>query len=326
MSDKIYYNANLHNFTNSTILAKYSETKTVPILENRNSYLMSVIRFSCPATTIPIFFFKPESFYVTLSVGNTNFTIVELGYKTYLKNPSLPPDNTINIFNKGRIYYYQQFIDSINEALQTAINNISIAAGTTLPIKFFYNRDSDTFDMIFPKIYVTNDVRFYMSSLLLNKFLGYPAYVMDPAPFVNVDYQLLLFQDVNNDFDTNYYINKQASSVFYWYEWNKIVIKSYNLGLEGESISSVSDGKPIYEQILTDYEITNSSTRDALISILYNPTAEFRYSSFVTNEPLRTIDYQIFIQYKNGSLYPLELLSGESVNMKILFSRRFINK
>lgn len=322
MNDKLYYNANLFNFTDRAIQAKYNEVKTVPILDKRSDYYLSVIRFSCPATSIPIFFFKPQKYFVTLSVGNGNYTTVELQYKTYLKDPSAAPDNTINIFNKARIFFYQQFLDSINEALNTAINNISGPAGTTLPIRFFYDRDADTFDFIFPKIYVSNDIRFYMSNLLYTKFLAYAAYVMSPVTVTNADYQILLYSDVNNNFNTDYYINKQASSVYYWFEWNKIVIKSFNMNISGESISSTENGNPITELILTDYEVSNSTTRDALISVLYNPTAEYRLASFETSDPLRIIDYQVFVQYKSGFLYPLELLPGESINMKILFTKK----
>lgn len=321
MSDKIYYNANLYNGTGSTIKARYTETKTIPILDKRKDYYMSVIRFSCPTSSIPVFFYRPNIFYVSLSVGNANYTTVEVPYKTYIKNPALPLDNTINLENQAKIFNFQQFLDGINEALNTAINNIAIPAGTTLPIKFFYDRDSDTFDFIFPKIYITNDIRFYMSSQLFTKFLALPAYILSPAT-TNIDYQIQLYSDPINDFDTNYYINKQASTVFYWFEWNKVVVKSYNMGIDGENNSSIENGNPITELILTDYEINNSSTREALVSVLYNPSAQYRLSSFLDDSPLRTIDYQIFIQFKTGFLLPLELLPTEAVNMKILFTKK----
>lgn len=323
MSDKIYYNANLYNDKAFTIEATYTETKTVPIIDKRKDYYMSVIRFSCPTSTIPIFFYKPNANYLTLSVGNTNYVTLEIPYKTYIRDANLPLDNSINLENRGRYFYYQQFIDGINETLQTLINSIAIPAGTTLPIKFFYDRNADAVDFIFPKIYVTNNIRFYISANLYPKFLSFPSYeLLEPVPAPNIDIEIRLYEDVNNDFNTNYYINSQASSIFYWYEWNKVIIKSYNMGINGENNSAIENGNPISEFILTDYEISNSVTKQALTSLLYNPTAQYRLASFLDESPLRTIDYKIFIQFKSGFLYSLELLPGESVNMKILFTKK----
>ena len=310
MSNVVYYNANLFNELNGLKTAYYNEDRTQPLIDNPGQYYLSIIRFSIPATRIPILIFQDNFFSVTLSYGG-NDSQVFLQYVPF--NNFDPSDRSV--------IYFQQMMDSINNALNTAINTL-VGAPTTETIKFFYTASTDSFDFTFPKSYVTNNIKFYMNNNLYYKFIVYNAlYNGLNAPNGKI-YQIVLQDTYNNTYDTNNYITRESSGTTYMFSIDKIVITT-TMPINKENISSVtSDGNPIFANILTDFIVNTSTTSNAVSPIIYNPSAQFRYIDIKSNIELRNINYQIFYQFKDRTLYPLSLIPGESVNIKFMFIRK----
>jgi hypothetical protein len=78
-----------------------------------------------------------------------------------------------------------------------------------------------------------------------------------------------------------------------------------------------------FAQIITDIESDEQSYKP---NILYNPTAEYRMISLTGNRPLTNVDVSVFWRSKLGNLFQLNLLSGGSCTMKVLFRKRDILK
>lgn len=70
--------------------------------------------------------------------------------------------------------------------------------------------------------------------------------------------------------------------------------------------------------------ITDMSTNEAAYkpTLLYNPSAQYRYISMTGNGPLNNIDISVWWKDKFGKLNPLLLWSGGACSIKILFEKR----
>jgi len=131
-TDFFYYNANYTNKEEKTIEAYYRDDNTQPIIKNPSDYNMSIVRFTCPGSLLPIFIFRPETYYVFLS------------YKGVVSDKAAGEVEYINIRDNlpvtHPLYYYvndyNQFLTMVNRAYASAFTNLTakaITAGTPLP-------------------------------------------------------------------------------------------------------------------------------------------------------------------------------------------------
>jgi hypothetical protein len=111
-SDHLYFNVIMNNASTSLpMLAQYSQTSTTPILNNPSEYYCSIIRFDIPVEQIPIFEFVDNTYSVTISYNGVD-------YQTFLIYvPNISPNIPASTSADRDVYAYQQFLDSINNAL-----------------------------------------------------------------------------------------------------------------------------------------------------------------------------------------------------------------
>ena len=129
--DYTYLNLQLINTTTSDIPATYNETRLRPILDDMESYTMSVIRMKVPSSSIPLFEFEDGEYVIgfTLGAGNTNpIPPRVVGYNS---RPVTADPNNRNVF------YYNQFLDDVNAELyllwQDALANPAYAVDGVIP-------------------------------------------------------------------------------------------------------------------------------------------------------------------------------------------------
>ena len=66
--DYTYLNLQLINTTTSDIPATYNETRLRPILDDMESYTMSVIRMKVPSSSIPLFVFEDGEYVIWIYI------------------------------------------------------------------------------------------------------------------------------------------------------------------------------------------------------------------------------------------------------------------
>lgn len=71
--------------------------------------------------------------------------------------------------------------------------------------------------------------------------------------------------------------------------------------------------------IITDLQTNQQGYRP---NLLYTPTAEYRRIDLTGNQPLKTIDVNVFWRTKTGSLVPFILASGAMSSIKLLFEKK----
>ncbi len=170
--DFIYYNGSVTNDQNQNanqnfILAKFFDQRTQQILDKADDYLMSVVRWSIPTSTIPLAILEPLSFLPVPPFTSVNTDPNLLAYAvglswfdgtnyvdfcSFLKY--IPQNANINgratttmpqtLQNESYwyIYSYQHFLDMVNAAFLDCFTRLKLhfgAAPGTLPPKILYD-------------------------------------------------------------------------------------------------------------------------------------------------------------------------------------------
>lgn len=143
MATHIYHNIFINNNTNDFAKATYQENRSHPILSKPDDYDLSVIRFQCPLTNIPIFNFPNNNtfmvaiYYTTATHGNLYFE-KWVQYIPYATLNSKPHSN-------NPIFFYIDFLTMINTALLAAVSDINtLEPGSITAGEGPYLRRSDT--------------------------------------------------------------------------------------------------------------------------------------------------------------------------------------
>ena len=74
-----------------------------------------------------------------------------------------------------------------------------------------------------------------------------------------------------------------------------------------------------FANIITDLITDEQSYRG---SLLYVPSAEYRWISLTTSQPINQVDIQVYWKSKIGKLIPFTLPSGGSCSLKVLFMKK----
>lgn len=134
----VYYNVSIRNTSESEAIATFSETLSMPLLEDCGKYYMSLVRFNIPTDYIPIMIFPvmpypntdpDKSIYsVTLSYNGVDSQVYlqwtpERASSTALTGRRLlsataPSQQAVEYYY---MYSYQHFIDILNKALSDAL-------------------------------------------------------------------------------------------------------------------------------------------------------------------------------------------------------------
>jgi hypothetical protein len=154
--DKKYYNISINYVDNPSglTLATFRETRVQPIVDKADDYYLSIIRFTIPMSSIPIFIM--ESVETQVGVWNPNVTPFSVtlvdqatnnAYQSFIiydpDNLSLPVPTSYDPTNAYYyVYSYQHMLTMINNALLRSFNALKTAHPTNTAIEapfFRYN-------------------------------------------------------------------------------------------------------------------------------------------------------------------------------------------
>ena len=126
---------------------------------------------------------------------------------------------------------------------------------------------------------------------------------------------------------------QQYSTIEEWSPVSSLMFTSSTLPVLNEQLSEpkltfnnnvVQLNRPgnSFANIITDFITDEDSYRG---SLLYFPTAQYRYISLLTDQPISQVDLQVYYRLKqNGLLIPFTLPSGGSASLKLLFEKKKI--
>lgn len=315
-SDIVYFSATVTNTSDSPKIIDFNQSRPQNILDKANDYYMTVLRFTVPHTTVAIFNFNQDDYYITIQEGATQKT-VQLIYQDQ-GNPTADSSATFQ-----GIYYIQQFLDIINTALNTAHNNAPASPGN--PPQMILN-DDGSFSLIVDTQY-TNQI-ISMNQPLYAFFNGLDANFVTFTG--NVNYELRYGLRLDNigtylaPLVGNYYIMRQESqSQYAWSNIKYIAVTSNSIPCAKEYIGIPFGTKTDESQTITDYiPLQGSYSPYDRSDWYYNAGDAYRLIDLESDGPLRRIDFQFILINKDNFAFPLQLGPGESADLKFMFAKR----
>lgn len=335
----IYYNVNIYNNTNINQVARFEESRTVPLLKDPKMYHLSIIRLEIPTQAIPIFLWpnNPDgtpnnTFYqVALedeAAGNIYFG--DVVYNSATETHTFPQTEFFsNTSGYHGVWSYQNMIDAINSAFTVAFNNIPLARrgviGINNPPYMIYNETTKLFSLIAEAGYVSSNPT--PCNILFNPrlYFGFFDYfeVVDDA---NEYMRLLIKDNRNGNYDNVnmiYTMTQEQPSLYLWNDLRDLVIISNQIPIRSENVATLNaSGRPVSLNILTDFEPLFGNTDIDRGVISYLPTAEYKMTDLISDVPLNRLDFNIFWQTKRQQLFPMMISPNTSITLKVLFRKK----
>jgi len=169
----IYYNLSLFNNdnigTSNSVPVRFEETRTSIILANPSEYFLSIQRFHIDTSSLPVFMPEvetsptfnptqdPNQLIYTIAIYQQNSIVgpflIPIKFSNQL-NKTIPPPSKLDSNAVSNPYYFvnefQNFIDMINQTLQTFYINNALSLGGINLCPFFGMEAGNKFCVYFP--------------------------------------------------------------------------------------------------------------------------------------------------------------------------------
>jgi hypothetical protein len=328
-ADHVYYNMNIFNNTLQPIQAAFEENRVIPVIDNPSLYHLSIIRFSMPTGTIPIFNFNQADGYYTVTLSYLGVDYVKPLVFVSESNPS-----------SAGVYSYQHMIDMINTAFLGAFNAMP-SGGQSL---------------VGQAPYLTfNPVTMLIS---MNVTLNYDPVLQATAPLIFMNYNLYsffeTFHTIFNGFNTThgkdfqfvientgnntatlpaippnyaggagYSLMQEVQTLFLWASLKAVSFLTGSIPVNTELIA-VNSGSGVanFRPIMTDLEPVIQGATDIRTKLQYFPQSEYRLASMTNDTPLKKLDVVIYWNDNQGNQYPVTLAPSQSISIKFLFRKK----
>lgn len=340
--DNIYYNIALTNNQNVSVPATFSQTLTSNVIDNPVDYYLSVIRFELDGSSIPIFIFKDNTYYITLSYGGNNYTYPIL---------FIPYSQTIE---EGQaIFSYQAFINMINQTFITCFNALKTANPTapqTQAPYMLYNPNQNGLISLYAQTSydssLTDAIQIFFNATLYYFFDNFLTMFYSEGSASKKDYQILVQNNygsntsaLDSSIPANYYkMSQDYPSLYHWWDTTVLSFKSTQMGVRSEytptqnqsnnlvSNNSAGSGVSNTSQI-TDF-IPSISTNDPAgwrSTIVYYPSSQYRLLDLLSNQ-IKCIDVNISWRDKQNKEYQYYIPPNQTVSIKMIFVKKSLFK
>jgi len=316
--DYIYYNIKISNEADNfyPVPAIYSENRTNVILNNPSEYELSVVRFRIPGIEIPIMYWKDNKWSITLSYDGLDVTEI----LQFISNGN----------EDKSIWNYQEFLDSVNQALLTAFNTLKTAKPGAPPTEApFFTFDAPTglislnAEQTYDTTSVTPTIEFYMNQPLFALFSAFENYNTQSLLVPEKSHKMTIKNNYNNTASINnlpYYSTKQSySTLFLFNDLVSFVFESDSIPLNQEKMSGQKDN---VQRIITDFEpLSSVNDRSAF---QFFPRGPLRYYDLKSDYPLSKIDVKVYWVDKDNVKRLIYIPSDDVLTIKLMFKKKTV--
>lgn len=337
----VYLDINVINDSNKRIPATFTVSRASPILpDNNEEYVASIIRFTIPLTSQPLFIFFKDSNKVSIKYNGNTYTTNLLFEKTDFNTDI---DYT-NQFVDGGIYQYQTFANIINTAISTACTNAGIS---TVPY-ITYNSDLGKYTIFQPiswaDTYPYTDIskpKLFFNNLLATYFVNFNNITYDNNQNNNNCDYLLICSNTKN----NLYIDESKNQWLYnKQEWNSgqysnslsnITITSNLFPCAGDSLNNTRFQDNNFSsssiKVVSDFEVVKEESGSQRSLVQYQ-SQNYRYIDLIGKNKLYNLDFTFYVFFNelinepNYSPYQKLILNPyEVISLKIMFKKKVLN-
>lgn len=331
LDDKIYVDCNFTNEVNdSTEPARinFFQSRSQPILQDTTNYFLSIIRFQCNTSTLPVFIpvmkngSSQETAYSITMAYNGKY------YQQYMQfipqNVGKADEERLFVYNfKHVIYLIHKCSKSCLQGLNAIVNtNTSVVPYIT------YNPSTQlcsiAYDPDFYGFNETDKINVYFNHSMYTLLSSFPIQYLASTIGNGCNYQLNFL--LSDDGET---ITQELPSVGTWSPVSSVVFTTNLLPIHASAIPPT--------QLYKKNQLINSSSNDNSLQIitdfigndlictpliLYSPSV-YRYMDLRNGSVIKDIDLQVYWINKNtGRYHPLTLSSGGTCSVKILLSKK----
>jgi hypothetical protein len=337
----IYYNAKLYNNTNAPLLATLNDTRARSILASCCDYKCSIIRFSVNGSLLPLLVPKIlnelgpppyiTNYSVTLSFGGFSFVAPVVF--------TAPTNNQVKL----AYYYFNAFIDDLNNAFQAAYTGLTglVAVPAPNPPVMVWNPQTQLFTLFFNEAYITNNIIISMNYDLFNLFQSFQTTFNGYFSAFGRDNDLIISS--NNTIGAPFSagslsqraasltapfvgLQQEFSSLTNWSPVATFYFTSYQIPIRNENLPIVtSNNQSVIVNnnvlpVITDFEpVLGSDSEFNRGQTQYVSVGTYRYLTLESDVNLNTIDLQCYWTDKEGKSFPLLLDLGYYISVKLLF-------
>lgn len=359
--DNVYFNIEIRSNKddlNAGVVARFDAQRTIPILDDASKYYCAIIRFNIPNFFVPIHVMPIQSDQVDPNASNYSITIefngdiqhVFLDYDS--RGPFLTPPGP-STFPDGKqanvpyyfMFEYQHMVDMINTAFETAFNALGVPpVGSERPImefdqlnnKFNILAQSDFYDINLAtpiNVYFNIPLDTIISGFAVQQTnVQFGASAVDTFSPTGRDLHLLI-QNYFNNFtavaesnlpfagDPYFTLFQQASSIFSWNPFKRIVLVSNTLPINGENIQG--SGSTTLK-VITDF--IPFVTEDIRTVFQFVPQSQYRLVDMVSHEKIDSIDLQIYWIDQFDNFHPIQIPWNQEATIKLAFLNKKLYK
>lgn len=322
----IYYNVNIRGpkDSESIVNAEFRENRTVAILENPSEWQIGIVRFNISGIYIPIFRWGtqyPQPYEDdTLKVYFTYNGISVSKSLTFFQKTTHFADSLVrNVWN------FTDFLTYLNNAVESAFNEIKVQPGfpSTRAPAFYLDPTTRLISMFVQQSMDSNSpVKMGFSNLLYSYFPSFPVVEEEDLFPKRYVYFLDMYSTPKNNIlyggAIGYEIIQEFPTISLWNGVDKILFESSTIPVDPELEQSSTD---IVQRTVFDFTLDNENI-DNRSEIFYNNTGGQRYANLLSSYPLKKLDLQISILYKDGTVEPLRLNKLDHATCKFEFRRR----
>lgn len=331
------------------VKASKSSSYDQPILEKGSDWEMAVVRFSCPVNGIPLFNFQVQRgpLQTDRDLGTYSVTLVRGGitsqiYLTYANRnlsavplPAPPSQNPpLYIQDQNTDYYgvftVQHMLDMFNTAFVTAHAALPVIPGSQPP-QLIYDPATGIITLVaqianydvdvvgHTEIYVNQfSFRFFQSMPTLRHGFNLPD---------GKDYEFVVANQYNNISGSDYLIKQGNATLSDWNDLTSIVISIPTLPTRpeytpnGGGLETLVSAAPS-QIITTDFIPSPAENLNQRGTILYTPSAEYRWMNIVSDTQVRTFAVRVMWTDRYLNTRVISFRPDEQVTIKFLFQKK----
>lgn len=355
--DKIYLDlqiSNVNNGSSAPIPLNYNQTRDTPIVDKASDYEMSItIQYNSSDANLTIY-----SITLSYETYNVQTYITYVPQNLSIGTPSAPIYNSNKLADNSNTYYniynYQYWIYLVNNTFTTCYNALQTLvddAGDIFPVSYppvmtfdtttyiaVLNVDKNGFDNT-----AGNPISIYFNQPMYEIFNSFPVIIQNLG---TVTYGKNCLIDTNTFSNNNeiefppndptytaIQIYQEYSTVTLWSPITGLVFTSNSLPVVQSGITqplNYVDGSillgnsnnNLYSTIITDF-ISDGNYKP---SIVYEPTAEYRWFTLQGNNSITQIQLSVYWRDRLGTLNQFYLSNGGTLTVKFLFQRKNVIK
>jgi hypothetical protein len=348
--DKIYYNINIGYGQSSSDCAECSAdvqfNSTEVILGRASDYYCSIVSFTIPTSTIPIFFPDIQQ-YPNTDVNNTVYGVAisyngdvgsafvqyDTSDQTAIVPSALSAQNPIA--QRGdyyAIYSYTRFMNMVNKALRDAFAATVTPLGS-LPPYLTFDQSTLLFTLVTDLNYDSSiplPISVYMNYKLFQFFTGFDVTRVATLSPSSQTYKFNIVINNNLNLAADRILFKQDYSVITnWNCFRSLQLRSPLMPINQEfapasgatTSTPVANRTPIIASYIPIYDNTagNSIARSTVVFTLQSA---FRLIDFVSDGSLTQISLSLFWTDELNQEYKLRLNYRELIQVKLMFHHR----